>query len=239
MLIKNKFKVLFAIAILFAACLGLYFISFNQNRGEASTSPTTPPSPVANNGEKKVPGKKNPTSITDNDRLDEVKTSPAPEEWTPYTDSVLATNIPSDWKAEGGPTSSSVRDPGKSLYTYSATFGTSDDNRERPCSFAVQSLTYLPSIETKEGLDTGDDGKLTDPPGRIWTDIIERDHFTYNSSKAVRYYSSSRLSTRTIKQYGITYFVDGGEKTYTFGCKLDDVVTAELADQLFTQLTIN
>ncbi|MBL8158985.1 hypothetical protein JNJ66_00850 [Candidatus Saccharibacteria bacterium] len=151
-------------ALLIATSVWWYFSFIVPTPQQAASPP-----PTANNSEKKVPGKKNPTIIADNDKLDEVTSMPAPEGWVPYADSVLAIYIPADWKAEGGPTSSSLRDPGESFYTYSATFGTSDNNRERPCSFAVQSLAFLPSIEAKEGLDTGDDGKLTDPPGRIWT----------------------------------------------------------------------
>ncbi|MBL8158829.1 hypothetical protein JNJ66_00015 [Candidatus Saccharibacteria bacterium] len=146
---------------------------------------------------------------------------------------------PSNWHVNGGPPSQGSSHTIESPSLYTAYLGADSELRDRPCRLSIQASSLEEVIRVTDGQDTDDDGKITDSPTRLWTDVVEKDYFTYDNHQAVRYVFANRVSTSQEKRYRILYVVENQDKTYSLICGVRDELPENTIDMLFRQLRIS
>lgn len=84
-------------------------------------------------------------------------------------------------------------------------------------SIVGSKISFDKATQDFEAKDTGDDGKVTDNPRRLWSDVTEKNIFQYNGARAARYKLEQRSSVNANKLVLYSYFLelDGGSINYT------------------------
>lgn len=180
-------------------------------------------------------------SVTSIDNLQSLSAEPRPADWN------IASSInnevefayPPTWSMDGGRPS-----PGTGLVSdkspiYIAYLGSDPETRNRACQLYIQPGSLEELMESTENKDTDDDGKVTDDPYRLWSDLIEKDTFIFNEHPAVRYKFANRVSTSPEKRYRISYIIGYQEKNYLFTCGISDTLTEETMEAMLKQIKIN
>ncbi|MBL8158886.1 hypothetical protein JNJ66_00330 [Candidatus Saccharibacteria bacterium] len=182
--------------------------------------------------------KANNKNVEEVDKLQSVVPEPLPASWTEVAPESMAIKIayPSEWSFNGGQPRPSTDGKAETQTLYVSYLGSDSQLIDRPCRLTVQTQSFAEVIKITESQDTDDDGVITDTPYKLWTDVVEKDYFTYDDRQAVRYLFANRVSTSDDKKYKIFYLVEGNSKTYSLVCSVRDGLNEKEIDSLFKQI---
>lgn len=162
---------------------------------------------------------------------------PRPESWIADANPEQSVSFayPPDLKAVKGSVDAGLSEPP----TRAVYLGRTEDIADRLCTISEKKQNFQVAISEYEANDEADDGLITNPPGRLWFNIGEKDEFEYEGKQAVKYKAYNRISTKQELRYSIVYLLSqNSNATLILSCVLYDGVDEAMVDAVFQQIDI-
>jgi hypothetical protein len=227
---------LLLIAIVVAAIISL--ASLHTSTPERSDATETAPSMPKESSKTGNSRPANNIQIKEVDALKTVVTDRTPPEgWQTYTDSTHEFKIsyPPEWQ----PPQVVIRQStAPELDNYAIAFLDSSGQQQECCKLYVSDKSFKLAVSDFEKLDTGDDGQLTDAPGRGLRDIKEKDNFTFDGRAAVRFFYTDRLSSSSAVRSRSIYYIESNNKTYVYHSESRDATMNDISYIMLRQLLL-
>ncbi len=169
------------------------------------------------------------------DHVEVIESSATPVGWDDHEsyDKAMTVSAPANIKVQ----STANIDTNGNAKNYGFVIGDQSDPNSGYCGLGSSDDSFVQLTESYERTNSGDDGKIDPTANRSWHNIYEKDEFTFNGVKAVRYASTDRNADSDKKTEDVKYFVDGVKNRYIFTCVLKDAITKDVVDTMFKTIS--
>ncbi|MBL8158849.1 hypothetical protein JNJ66_00115 [Candidatus Saccharibacteria bacterium] len=170
------------------------------------------------------------TNIEDVKSNGVVVTESPPEGWTTHQSSALPLEValPSDWVANDSVTKIDAADEANKMVTISK----AERDPNPPCTVVNAKVSIKEMEVSYEETDYDDNGKIDARSHRVIADIKQKESFTYNGNRAVKYTVTFRNERQSESTTMLKYLIEGDGFTTQLSCYLSEQVSEKFVEDI-------